>query len=673
MQSTFHSMGGKPTVLQPDVDVVLSLKNSLYKSVMFDCFVRLGGKNTNHNNDAEKETAREALRVFKARSRSGDGRAVRFFKPESRYASRSFVEVDEAAALEKITADIYRRMESAKRWLKSDGTDDDSISENHRPKKTRPPPQAPLETSTKKRKVLKRTPESLPFLSNVNQDIADIIAGEELRAKRKSLDGPTSNRKDQCSDWQPNEVVNFFRGLYVHGWDDWKKVSTMVKTRDYQGVKLYAIKLDRRFPELRIFFSKQGDAVQKAMRARSSDVEVSGSMSGDQNNMVDNRSDPAIIAASANGSMKYQPKMSTRPKVVICLGNYIIDTVAEPSSLRPSIDRKRHTETLPDTFDPSIRPAIPTNNQQIYIPGNNVYARWMNKDDPGSYGTVESYERNSTGVPSLLYHVKFDDGAESIDLDTEDIMMQDQYQAWLKDLENYYSLHVPKDISSTRLAKNSRVYAKWIDPSDPELNGCWMSGKIHSSKTWEGDGNQLRYSYHVVFDNGDQDENLEDGEVLPKEVYTTLLREKMEKERIKPRLCGFDLIAEASKLSSPIKPVKAIPKEHDDELAIEPAARKARTKGSDASIEGSLVDELRCNDVHELRIPSPSQVGRISSTPSPDAHHNIFIKSEAADENTSIDATKAVSDLNAVEVNDVKSALPTTDSPNEHNVEGSNL
>jgi hypothetical protein len=312
-------------------------------------------------------------------------------------------------------------MESAKRWLKSDGTDDDSISENHRPKKTRPPPQAPLETSTKKRKVLKRTPESLPFLSNVNQDIADIIAGEELRAKRKSLDGPTSNRKDQCSDWQPNEVVNFFRGLYVHGklmhlipkhiyishdprlyiisssrftfekgWDDWKKVSTMVKTRDYQGVKLYAIKLDRRFPELRIFFSKQGDAVQKAMRARSSDVEVSGSMSGDQNNMVDNRSDPAIIAASANGSMKYQPKMSTRPKVVICLGNYIIDTVAEPSSLRPSIDRKRHTETLPDTFDPSIRPAIPTNNQQIYIPGNNVYARWMNKDDPGSYGTVES-------------------------------------------------------------------------------------------------------------------------------------------------------------------------------------------------------------------------------------------------------------------------------------------
>jgi hypothetical protein len=109
MQASFTSMGGRPTALRPDVDVVLSLKNSLYKSVMFDCFVRLGGKDTHQNNDAEKETAREALRVFGARcsgaehrigAAGGGGEVVRFFKPESRYASRSFVEVDEAAALE---------------------------------------------------------------------------------------------------------------------------------------------------------------------------------------------------------------------------------------------------------------------------------------------------------------------------------------------------------------------------------------------------------------------------------------------------------------------------------------------------------------------------------------------------------------------------------------------
>ena len=166
------------------------------------------------------------------------------------------------------------------------------------------------------------------------------------------------------------------------GWNEWTKVSTMVKTRSYNNVKLYAMKLEKKFPELRDFFSKQGNAVQVTKRARTGDVDVPGSMS---------HNDPAMIAASVMGSMKHQAtNMPTKPKVVICLGDYVIDTEASPSLLKPSIDRKRPAETLPDCFDPSIRPTIPTNNQQIYIPGNNVYARWMNKEDPGSYGTVES-------------------------------------------------------------------------------------------------------------------------------------------------------------------------------------------------------------------------------------------------------------------------------------------
>jgi hypothetical protein len=156
----------------------------------------------------------------------------------------------------------------------------------------------------------------------------------------------------------------------------------MVKTRSIQNVKLYAMKLEKKFPKLRDFFSKQGNAVQKAKRARTSDVYASGSIS---------HNDPAMIAASVMGSMKFQAAtLSTKPKVVICLGDHIIDTEAEPSLLKLSIDRKRPAETLPDCFDPPIRPTIPTNNQLIYIPGNNVYARWMNKEDPGSYGTVES-------------------------------------------------------------------------------------------------------------------------------------------------------------------------------------------------------------------------------------------------------------------------------------------
>jgi hypothetical protein len=261
--------------------------------------------------------------------------------------------------------------------------------------------------------------------------------------------------------------------------------------------------------------------------------------------------------------------------------------------------------------------------------------------------------------------VKFDDGAESIDLDTQDIMMQDQYQAWLKDLEQYYSLPVPEEISSTCLAKNARVYAKWIDPTDPELNGCWMPGKVHNSKTWEGDDNQWCHSYHIVFDNGDQDEDLAAVEVLPKESYATLLNKKMERGRNKPRLCGFDLIAEASKLSSPIKPVKTIPnRHHDDKSAVRPTIKESHVEGSDASEEGSHVDELCCDDVLESRDPIPSHVGRISTTPSPDVHspspdvhYGIYMESEAADGKASIAATKQEHNSNAIEINDENSIL----------------
>ena len=76
------------------------------------------------------------------------------------------------------------------------------------------------------------------------------------------------------------------------------------------------------------------------------------------------------------------------PKVVICLGEYLINTELNPSALQPFSDRILHAETLPDYFDPSIRPSAPTNSRQIYIPGNRVYARWLNIDDPGSYGAV---------------------------------------------------------------------------------------------------------------------------------------------------------------------------------------------------------------------------------------------------------------------------------------------
>jgi hypothetical protein len=101
-------------------------------------------------------------------------------------------------------------MESAKAWLIG-GNDDDYA--DHRAKLRRnlkPAPQAPLDViSSKKRKNEGKTPESLPFLNNV--EVADIIATEEQRAKRRKVEKP-----DDPQSWQPDEVVNFFRGLHVH-------------------------------------------------------------------------------------------------------------------------------------------------------------------------------------------------------------------------------------------------------------------------------------------------------------------------------------------------------------------------------------------------------------------------------------------------------------------------
>lgn len=78
----------------------------------------------------------------------------------------------------------------------------------------------------------------------------------------------------------------------------------------------------------------------------------------------------------------------TMPKVVICLGEFSIDTELYPSLMQTSSDRIWHMDTLPDYFDPSVRPSVPTSSKQIFIPGNKVFARWLNKDDPGSYGAV---------------------------------------------------------------------------------------------------------------------------------------------------------------------------------------------------------------------------------------------------------------------------------------------
>ena len=97
---------------RPNVDIILSLKDPVYNSVMMK-FFQLMGKKTNYTEEAAvKDMANEALLTFKNRNTIGEtceeGRApmtatttttVRFFKPKSIYkVDGKFEEVDEKAA-----------------------------------------------------------------------------------------------------------------------------------------------------------------------------------------------------------------------------------------------------------------------------------------------------------------------------------------------------------------------------------------------------------------------------------------------------------------------------------------------------------------------------------------------------------------------------------------------
>lgn len=122
-------------------------------------------------------------------------------------------------------------MESAKRWMNTeetanddDGGGDDDSDDDPNNESLSYLPQDRHETTMqhnfadenemKRRRLTSDAPESLPFLRDTNPNVADIIIEEELRAKRNSNSSQPSNNDET---WQFEEVVNFFRGLHVHG------------------------------------------------------------------------------------------------------------------------------------------------------------------------------------------------------------------------------------------------------------------------------------------------------------------------------------------------------------------------------------------------------------------------------------------------------------------------
>ena len=146
-----------------------------------------------------------------------------------------------------------------------------------------------------------------------------------------------------------------------------------------------------------------------------------------------------------------------------------------------------------------------------------------------------------------------------------------------------------------------------------------MPGKVLSSKKREGNANRC-YRYHILFDNGDQDAQLFDADVVEEGMYAQLLRETTERRRKKSRLSGIDLITAASKVSSPIK---SHPKQNEISVS-------ARRKLYSDDAHPFRDDALPCVEKLVSDPPDPARCAHTSSTPSPKVYSGVYTKTNTS-------------------------------------------
>ena len=124
---TRESTGGRISAVKEEVfssvpltveanDVVVSLRNPKYKRVMFAQYKKLGKKPHGEGTKELAGTGEEIFNMFK----KGMGKNGHFWR-QMRYQNKSgedlYELLDEEEALERITGDLRRRMESASHWL----------------------------------------------------------------------------------------------------------------------------------------------------------------------------------------------------------------------------------------------------------------------------------------------------------------------------------------------------------------------------------------------------------------------------------------------------------------------------------------------------------------------------------------------------------------------------
>lgn len=194
-------------------------------------------------------------------------------------------------------------------------------------------------------------------------------------------------------------------------------------------------------------------------------------------------------------------------------------------------------------------------------------------------------------------------------------MMQNQYEMWLRELEDYYSLPMTEDSTNQRLSTGQRVHAKWLDPTDPDMHARWIRGVILSRNDDQNENNAV--TYHVKFDDGDDDEELSSDHVLEDSVYQTLLQQKID-QGMNRNVSGIDLIHYASKISSPIK--NSMSTFMNDRAA---AAALASLNDDDECSYATAESELLCHEM--LDPPSPTPTTSEDSN-APEVHYGIFMR-----------------------------------------------
>jgi len=673
----FYDSSGQVTE-QRENDVVISLRDAKYRDALVSYFHELG---TVQDKEKNKEAADEVFGMFKEEG-------GRFFKPNGRGKDADCDQVDDSYALHNIYLDIKRRTDSTW-WL------EEKVYASLPKKKS----------SSAKAKTKKATPTQTVIVSLSDPDYREILevefkklgakTGPDKRevgvaeevfnrfkrdgAKFCKLENPR-NTDSEPIEMDDDEAFKKIRTDIQRRMESAKRwLDGGVNSKSYADTKKASPQkaapvhkpLQKSRPENSKKTKKRDLPVQMhrsspPKKKVKTDISRTGSEVLRQSDVA-TKSHKGATGSSRRSSERFASSMNTNtsnasrartaprnrshhvsenaPKVTICFCDHVIDTEADPSIIQPSESHIRNSESfLPDRFDPNVRPTVPEYSKQIYIPGNEVYARWLNENDLSSYGTwypgyVYSSKLAPTNVPGsempkLLYHVKFHDGAEGKDLHTEDMMMREQYEAWLRGLEKYYALPKFGDAFATRIPRGARVYAQWNDPTDPQAHGSWLQGTVRDAN----DSGR----YHIRFDNGDEDDDMSANHVLLDGVYVQLLAEKMKNNsvpvvsrvsgdarRVNGASSGLNLITNASQLPSPVRQRPNDGSRASASNAIQPVQKPSvlqfsceiATEDLALSSDEFLLEQLCCNEVL-------ASVKPIARSKTQGIHYGIYVKAK---------------------------------------------